>query len=327
MAPVEPRATPVATAVTAGDATGPGGQAHAGRHAASRRRFVRRALGVLGATLGGIAVLGVADADRGDEARRPLYTERLGDAGPVLVFLPGLGLTTLAWRPVAAPLAARVRAVLVDLLGFGRSPKPWTTYSVARHLAELHRVIAPLAAGGRVTLVGHSIGARLAVAYAAAHPAAVERLVLVSLPYFGGEERAKRFLRQRGGWVWTHMVPFGLACLLGRRLFGWALPLILRDLPRDVVEGLKQMTWRSSTSTMWEGIYRHDLAADVARVPAHVPVSACTATGTRPLPWVACATSRRGTRTAALRSPPARTTSSRSGGRRGCGSRSRRRWA
>lgn len=237
----------------------------------SRRRALRRVAGAAGAALGGVAVLGVADADCGDDARRPLFTERFGDAGPVLVFLPGLGLTTSAWRPVAVPLAGGARAVLVDLLGFGRSPKPWTTYSVARHVAELHWVLAPLAAGGPVTLVGHSIGARLALAYTAAYPAAVERLVLVSLPYFGGEERAKRHLRARGGWVWTHRIPFALACLLGRRLFGWALPLVLRDLPRDVVDGLKQMTWRSSTSTTWEVIYGHDLAADVARVPAHLP--------------------------------------------------------
>ena len=67
------------------------------------------------------------------------------------------------------------------------------------------------------------------------------------------------------------MVPFALACLLGRRLLGWAAPLIARDLPRPVAEDLNEMTWRSSTSTMWEVIYRHDLAADVARVPARIP--------------------------------------------------------
>jgi pimeloyl-ACP methyl ester carboxylesterase len=67
------------------------------------------------------------------------------------------------------------------------------------------------------------------------------------------------------------MVPFALACLLGPRLLGWAAPLVVREVPRPVAEALNDMTWRSSTSTMWKVIYRHDLAADVARVPERVP--------------------------------------------------------
>lgn len=235
-----------------------------------RRRFVKRALGAVAAAAGGVTMLGVADADRGGESGGPLYVRELGTEGRLLAFLPGIGATTRYWELVVGPLAGRAWLVLVDLLGFGRSPKPWTTYTVERHLTELHRVL-----GGRgpVTLVGHSLGARLAVAYAARYPGQVERLVLVSMPYFGGGERAKQYLREKGatGWLWTYMVPFALACLLGRRLLGWAAPLIARDLPHAVAEDLNEMTWRSSTSTMWEVIYRHDLATDVARVPAQVP--------------------------------------------------------
>lgn len=235
--------------------------------------MLKRIAGAAAVAVGAIAVLGVADADRGDDARGPLYIREIGTVGPTLVFLPGIGATTRYWALVMAPLAAAARLVFVDLLGFGRSPKPWTTYTVDRHLDALHRAIGPAAMGGPITLVGHSLGARLAVAYAARYPGEVERLVLVSLPYFGGAERAKRYLREQGatGWLWTHMLPFALACLLGRRLLGWAAPLVLRDLPRPVAEDLNQMTWRSSTSTMWEVIYRHDLAADVARVPAGIP--------------------------------------------------------
>lgn len=246
-------------------------RARRARHGGTTRRgaIARIAAGV-GFGAAGLAALAVADADRGGDAGRPLFTRELGSAGPTVAFLPGMGATSRYWEWVVAPLADRARLVLVDLLGFGRSPKPWTTYSVERHLTELHRVL-----GGRgpLTLVGHSLGARLAVAYAARYPAEVERLVLVSMPYFGGGEKAKRYLRDKGatGWLWTHMVPFALACLLGRRLLGWAAPLLVRDVPRPVAEDLNDMTWRSSTSTMWEVIYRHDLAADVARVPAAIP--------------------------------------------------------
>ena len=239
----------------------------------SRRVLLKRVAASVGTLVAGVAGMAVADADRPDTGC-PLFVRELGASGPHLAFLPGIGATTRYWELVVGPMADRARLLLVDLLGFGRSPKPWTTYSVERHVAELHRVLAPAAARGPLTLVGHSLGARLAVAYAAKHPEHVERLVLVSMPFFGGGERAKRYLRQRGvtGWLWTHMIPFALACLLGRRLLGWAAPLLARDVPRQVAEDLNQMTWRSSTSTMWEVIYGHDLGADVARVPAHIPL-------------------------------------------------------
>jgi len=215
----------------------------------------------------GVAALAIADADR-EETGRPLFVRRMGDAGPQIVFLPGIGATTRYWEIVVGALASRMRLTLIDLLGFGRSPKPWTTYSVDRHLAELERVIAPLAREGPVTLVGHSLGARLAVVYAARHPEQVRQLILVSMPYFAGGDNAKRFIGQRGadGWLWTHMVPFALYCLLGRRLLGWAAPMLAGDVPRAVAEDMNQMTWRSSTSTMWEVIYRYDVSSDLRRL-------------------------------------------------------------
>ncbi|MES2521915.1 MAG: alpha/beta hydrolase [Gemmatimonadota bacterium] len=240
----------------------------------ARRRWIKRAALGAGAVVVGVAALAVVDADRADTGR-PLFVRRLGDTGPMLVFLPGIGATTRYWELVVAPLSERYRLALVDLLGFGRSPKPWATYSVDRHLAELERVIAPLAAGGPVTLVGHSLGARLAVAYAARHPGQVRGLVLVSMPYFAGGDNAKRFLERRDhGWMWTHFVPFALTCLLGRRLLGWAAPMMAgNDVPREVAEDLNQMTWRSSTSTMWEVIYQYDLTADFERLSSGVTVA------------------------------------------------------
>ncbi len=239
----------------------------------SRRRWIKRVAVGAGATVVGLAALAIADADGADTGRR-LFVKRLGDSGPMLVFLPGIGATTRYWELVVAPLRDTYNLALVDLFGFGRSPKPWTTYSVDRHIAELERIIAPLAAAGPVTIVGHSLGARLAVTYAARHPTHVRRLVLVSLPYFAGGENAKRFLeRGDSGWVRTHLVPLALWCLLGRRLLGWAAPMLAGDVPREVAEGLNQMTWRSSTSTLWEVIYRYDLTADLQQLSPNLPVT------------------------------------------------------
>lgn len=240
----------------------------------SRRSALRRAGLGLGALATATAALALVDADRGDEGKRPLFSTVDGGGLPTIVFLPGIGATTRFWTYVlttGAGAALAGRHLLIDLLGFGRSPKPWTTYDVERHVTELRRVLAP---ERRFILVGHSLGARLAIAYAARYPEQIERLVLISLPYFGDAEQAKRFFRDKGanGWIWTHLIPMALMCLFSRRLLGWSFPYLVTSVPRVVAEDLTQMTWRSSTSTIWEVIYGYDLAADVRRIPAGMPV-------------------------------------------------------
>ena len=190
----------------------------------------------------------------------------------MLALLPGLTATSRYWQTRVDPLAETHRLLVVDLLGFGKSPKPWITYTVERHVEALH---GTLSAYAPLTIVGHSFGAVAAAAYAAAHPDIVERLILISLPAFAGEGEAKAFFRQRQGperWILTNMAIASLTCLLTRRLMRPVLRRMSPSLPRDVVDDLVLHSWRSSTSTLWEGIYRHDVVGDVARLPSDLPI-------------------------------------------------------
>ena len=198
--------------------------------------------------------------------------EQLGDSGPLLVFLHGVGGTTGYWKSRVAPLAETHRLLLIDLLGFGRSPKPWTRYTVERHVQELHVL---LDGRGPFGLIGHSFGAIAAMAYAARHPAVVERLILLGLPYFGSEELALDHFRHSTSpdrWVMTNMALAAVTCVVTRRVMRRVLPRLLPDMPRDVLEDLVRHTWRSFTSTLWEGVYRYDLAEDAARLRPDLPV-------------------------------------------------------
>jgi len=205
-----------------------------------------------------------------------LHVRDLGSTGRPIVFLPGVGGTTRYWASRVEPLVGAHRVRLVDLLGFGESPKPWfVQYTVEHHLEALHRVLNHTVFPDRFTLVGHSFGAILAVAYAARWPERVRGLVLLSLPNFGGEERAIRYFRQRGtaeGWLLSNTVLAAITCLVTRRVVRRVLPRLLPDMPREVVEDLVAHTWRSSTSTVWEGVYRHDVTADAVRIPPQLPV-------------------------------------------------------
>lgn len=202
----------------------------------------------------------------------PLFHRQLGYSGPLVAFLPGLGLTTRYWESRVSPLASSHRLLLVDLLGFGQSPKPWTRYTVDAHIDALHGVLGN---AGPVTLVGHSAGAILAVAYAARYPADVRGLVLFGLPRFHGEEEARRLLRGRSTldrWVLNNIVFASIACVLTRRVTRRLLPTLLPGLPREVVEDYVQHTWRSATSTVREVVYRHDVDQDAGRLSPALPV-------------------------------------------------------
>ena len=109
-----------------------------------------------------------------------------GGAGRPLVLLHGLGARGEIWQPLAARVEpGRWRVVALDLLGFGRSPKPeWSSYDVHQHarsvLATLHRLKIRRGA----VLVAHSMGCLVAIHLAATHPKLIRRLVLYEPPLF-----------------------------------------------------------------------------------------------------------------------------------------------
>src|SRR5437870_902732 len=99
--------------------------------------------------------------------------------GPAVVLVHGLGGFAESWRHNVPSLAARATVYAVDLPGFGRSGKPSAGYSLAYFTRALYAFLDAVGVG-RVSLVGHSLGAAVAVTYALTHPARVDRLALVS---------------------------------------------------------------------------------------------------------------------------------------------------
>lgn len=99
---------------------------------------------------------------------------------PVLVLLHGLGASLHTWEPWVEALQRRYRVVRFDFPGHGLSgAAPADDYSDAR----THRLLTALLDSlnvSRATLVGNSMGGRIAWSFAAAQPQRVERLVLIA---------------------------------------------------------------------------------------------------------------------------------------------------
>ena len=98
------------------------------------------------------------------------------EGAPPAVLLHGLGESAATWDDVVPALADGHRVVALDLRGHGGSGRPGRySYELMRDdvLAALDRLGLPA-----VTLVGHSMGAMVALLVAQAQPQRIGRLVL-----------------------------------------------------------------------------------------------------------------------------------------------------
>ena len=82
-------------------------------------------------------------------------------------------------RGIFEPLSQQHRVYAIDLLGFGKSERPATTYSGASYRDLIGNFIGNVVEAP-VTLVASSLSAAYAVALARSRPSLIERLVLIS---------------------------------------------------------------------------------------------------------------------------------------------------
>jgi pimeloyl-ACP methyl ester carboxylesterase len=100
--------------------------------------------------------------------------------GPAVVLLHGFGSSLQTFDAWAQSLSAQFRVVRFDLPGFGLTgADPTGDYSDARSLVVIGGLMDRLGLT-KASFVGNSMGGRLAWMFAAAFPARVDRLVLIS---------------------------------------------------------------------------------------------------------------------------------------------------
>lgn len=109
-----------------------------------------------------------------------LHYRTTGSGTPVILLSGGPGFTVDYMIPVAEFLPASYQRIFYEQRGTGRSRLTMTP-----EIMTLQHVVADLEAlrihlkQERIFLVGHSWGGMLAMAYAAAHPGRVDRMILI----------------------------------------------------------------------------------------------------------------------------------------------------
>lgn len=143
------------------------------------------------------------------------------DAARPAVLIHGLLFGNMAtWYTSLAPqLAANHKVVLYDQRGHGDSPVAPAGYDMATQLEDLETVLSHHGmAGLPVDVVGHSVGAVIALKFALGFPGRVRRLVLIDAPLPLDRHVLPDLLavdrpEVLDGYIWQHQGSVG-----GRRL-------------------------------------------------------------------------------------------------------------
>jgi len=99
---------------------------------------------------------------------------------PVLLFLHGFGSSLQTWDVWAGSLEQKYRVIRLDLPGFGLTgPSPSNDYSELNDVNTLTQFVDKLGVSD-LSVIGHSMGGKIAWTFAAAHPDRVKALVLMA---------------------------------------------------------------------------------------------------------------------------------------------------
>jgi len=110
-----------------------------------------------------------------------LYYEIKGEGSPILLLSGGPGLSSKQLSSLRDSLSQKYKCILFDQRGTGQShtsPLDSTTINLKQSVEDISSLLRKLKLD-RVTIVGHSWGAMLAVNFAIAHPTQINKLVLI----------------------------------------------------------------------------------------------------------------------------------------------------
>ncbi|KAK9067924.1 hypothetical protein SSX86_012035 [Deinandra increscens subsp. villosa] len=140
-----------------------------------------------------------------------------------VLFIHGFISSSAFWTETLFPnfsrsIKSKYRLFAIDLLGFGKSPKPHESlYTVNEHLEMIERSVLEPNKVESFHIVAHSLGCILALALAVKYPNSVKSLTLLAPPYFPtpkGEEATQYMMRKVAPrQVWP-LIAFGasMAC-------------------------------------------------------------------------------------------------------------------
>ncbi len=187
-----------------------------------------------------------------------LYYESAGK-GSTVILLHGGNLDRRMWDAEFAALQRTHRVIRYDARGFGRSGPADTAFAAHRDLLALMDALQL----ERASLVGLSMGGRIAIDFTLAHPERVDRLVLAAPGISGGT------WADDGDTLWLNEARAAArrhdSLAVAR---AWLQSAYIRTALRDSAIARRVRGWALDQLPFWAGIMRHQDVEVEANPPA-----------------------------------------------------------
>jgi pimeloyl-ACP methyl ester carboxylesterase len=111
-----------------------------------------------------------------------VYTPQSDEVRATVVLIHGVGMNQTIWSPQIEPLTASYRVVAYDMLGHGDSALPTAAPTLDEYASQL-KVLLDAMGVERAHVVGHSMGALVALEFALTHPQRTLSVVALNAVY------------------------------------------------------------------------------------------------------------------------------------------------
>ena len=189
------------------------------------------------------------------------------------MLLHGLLGSHAYWDEVVSHIpSAKYEVIAPDLLGFGQSAKPKDLdYKIDDHVAAIERAVFNTTKTP-VTLVGHSMGAMIALRLAAKYPDRVKSLILVNLPLFSDPKQAGRIVKkalrplQRVYVSPAGIVLYGMRNNVLKTFITQSVQSAGSELPDEVVADYYKHSWQSFKRSLVNVVFNHSTHKDLRSI-------------------------------------------------------------
>jgi len=118
-----------------------------------------------------------------------------GNQHSPLIFIHGVGMRGDVWAPQVEYFSNDYQVITYDFLGHGESPLPSEEPVLDDYVEQLNNLLKHLDLSV-ISLVGHSMGALISVAFALKHPDKVKALVPINIAFNRSENAQKEVLNR-----------------------------------------------------------------------------------------------------------------------------------
>jgi cis-3-alkyl-4-acyloxetan-2-one decarboxylase len=191
-------------------------------------------------------------------------------SGTPIVLLHGMAGSIRYWNNFVPYIQKGHRIIAIDLLGFGHSPMPKnTTYTYETHIKSIMDTLQHIGVEKPFNLIGHSMGALIALRLAARHAAQIEQLILIAMPLYTSSEQAHKALTKSSKlkeWAYygtSSKILCTVWCYCLRPISSRLAPKYLTHLTAEAAKDSVLHTWKSYSESLHNIIEHQHISHDM----------------------------------------------------------------